>query len=209
MTYSIQARRVLFVYASCDLRNCQDIFALALIVGIFDILDLTGTLADGACADVADLIPGLITEGQYCLATSLELRSGAFVLGAAALVQWLALGVMYALVRVDKHEEPYYPLPRPSLYERTASLMFGSDKITAARDAIDVSHSGGAVWAHDAANERSSFARTDHLRGHSSYGSMSNNSFDSAASVSSRRRAARHSVNEIVRGDDRGGCAVQ
>lgn len=182
-------------------------FALALFVGVSDMADLTGTLADGACADVADLVPGLITEGQYCLTTSIELRSGFFVLGAAALVQWLALCVMYTLVRVDMQEEPYYPLPRPSRYEATASLLYGSDQISTGRDAIDVSRSSGAVWAHDAPDERSSFARTDQPRGRSSYGSdMSSNNFGGGIS---RRRATRYSVNEVVRGDDRGGCRLQ
>jgi hypothetical protein len=168
-------------------------------------LDLTGTLADNACADVADLIPGLITEGQYCLTTSLELRSGALVLITAAVVQWLSLGVVHTLVRVDKDERVYYPLPKSSAGKLTDSLMYG-----------DISRSAGAVWAHDAPDERSSFARTDQQRRggaiRSWYGSTSSTSFGNATSAStrsSRRRAARHSVNEVVRGDDRGGCALQ
>ena len=168
-------------------------------------LDLTGTLADNACADVADLIPGLITEGQYCLTTSLELRSGALVLITAAVVQWLSLGVVHTLVRVDKDERVYYPLPKSSAGKLTDSLVYG-----------DISRSAGAVWAHDAPDERSSFARTDQQRRggaiRSWYGSTSGTSFGNATSAStrsSRRRAARHSVNEVVRGDDRGGCALQ
>ena len=52
---------------------------------------LTGALADDACADVVDLIPGFVTDGQACLATSLELRRGAVVLGAAAVLQWATI----------------------------------------------------------------------------------------------------------------------
>ena len=142
-------------------RNCQDLFAIVLMVARYEILDLTGVLADGACADAADLIPGLVTEGEYCLATGLQLRTGVIVLGAAAAAQWLALGAVHKLVSIDREDQPYYPLPQAKAggLSRTVTATWGSgvkaalwgaDELAIARDAIDTSHGDGAVWAHDA-----------------------------------------------------------
>lgn len=193
---------------ACLLRNCHDIFALALIIAEFDIFDLTGALADDACADLADALPGFIVEGEYCLSTSLELRSGAYVLVAAAVLQWLALGVIYMLVQVDQTEKLYYPLPQSNSDQAATSWFSGADKISTARDNIDASHSGGAVWAHDAPDERSGFARTDQprdgdVRSRYTYGSTLSTRRDGT------RRLRRSSVNEVVRGEDRDGCTLQ
>ena len=202
-------------------RNCQDLFAIVLMVARYEILDLTGVLADGACADAADLIPGLVTEGEYCLATGLQLRTGVIVLGAAAAVQWLALGAVHKLVSIDREDQPYYPLPQAEAggLSRTVTATWGSgskaalwgaDELAIARDAIDTSHGDGAVWAHDAPDERSSFARTDRRdtgsSGYTSYGSARS---DGGYGSRRRGRGPRASVNEVSRGGGGGACAVQ
>ena len=191
-----------------------------LMVAQYEILDLTGVLADGACADAADLIPGLVTDGEYCLATGLELRTGVIVLGTAAAAQWLALGAVHALVRVEREDQPHHPLPEQDAgLGRTATAtrgdgvkaaLWGADELAIARDAIDTSHSNAAVWAHDAPDERSSFARTDRQdaggSGYTSYGSVVSRS-DGGYGSRRRGRGPRASVNEVSRGG--GACGVQ
>lgn len=119
-----------------------------LLVCLADLKELTAYLANDACADVADLIPGLIAEGKDCLVTGIELNIGTLILGCAAVVQWLSLGVMHRLVAVNDESTAYYVLPkqgvsRPDVGKLSASLLGDGSWDDEVR--YSAKHRGGAV----------------------------------------------------------------